>query len=166
MLACSRWAWHRGAATASQCNSFEHRESRDRFRVKSSRKAPNTRPLLHDYAYTDPGEPIIAGQSRLMTRCPDQGSLRLAGARCRQSGSAYCSAGTLARFKARERERYFHHDVRFFHRGARLCSRIETKIVLIDGEQLAQMLIDHNIGVSPVASYEIKRVDSDDFTGQ
>nr|MBA3543612.1 restriction endonuclease [Chthoniobacterales bacterium] len=46
------------------------------------------------------------------------------------------------------------------------ASRIESKIILIDGEQLAQMLIDHNIGVSPVASYEIKRVDSDYFTGQ
>ncbi len=46
------------------------------------------------------------------------------------------------------------------------ASRIESKIVLIDGEQLAQMLIDHNIGVAPVASYEIKRVDSDYFTEQ
>jgi hypothetical protein len=35
-----------------------------------------------------------------------------------------------------------------------------------DGQQLAQMLIDHNIGVSPVANYEIKRIDSDYFTGQ
>ena len=46
------------------------------------------------------------------------------------------------------------------------ASRIETKIILIDGEQLAQMLIDHNIGVSPVANYEIKRIDSDYFTGE
>ncbi len=45
-------------------------------------------------------------------------------------------------------------------------SRIESKIILIDGEQLAQMLIDHNIGVSPVANYEIKRIDSDYFIGQ
>jgi hypothetical protein len=134
--------------------------------VKSSRKAPNTRPLLHDYAYTDPGEPIIAGQSRLIPGARIKVLFGWQAHGCRQSGSAYCSVGTLARFKARERERYFHHDVRFFHRGARLCSRIETKIVLIDGEQLAQMLIDHNIGVSPVASYEIKRVDSDDFTGE
>jgi restriction system protein len=46
------------------------------------------------------------------------------------------------------------------------ASRIDSKIVLIDGEELAQMLIDHNIGVAPVASYEIKRVDSDYFTEQ
>ena len=31
---------------------------------------------------------------------------------------------------------------------------------------LAQMLIDHNIGVSPVASYETKRIDSDYLTGE
>jgi len=43
-------------------------------------------------------------------------------------------------------------------------SRIDTKIVLIDGVQLAQYMIDHNIGVTPVANYEIKRMDSDYFT--
>ena len=39
----------------------------------------------------------------------------------------------------------------------------ETKIVLIDGEQLAQLMIDHNLGVSPVTKYEIKRIDNDYF---
>jgi restriction system protein len=39
----------------------------------------------------------------------------------------------------------------------------ETKIVLIDGEQLAQLMIDHGIGVSTVISYEIKRIDNDYF---
>jgi len=44
------------------------------------------------------------------------------------------------------------------------ASRIETKIVLIDGQQLAQHMIDHNIGVTPVSTYEIKRIDTDYFT--
>ncbi|MFQ3639836.1 MAG: restriction endonuclease [Chloracidobacterium sp.] len=44
------------------------------------------------------------------------------------------------------------------------ASRIDSKIVLIDGEQLAQMLIDHNVGVAVIANYEIKRVDLDYFT--
>jgi len=44
------------------------------------------------------------------------------------------------------------------------ASRIDTKIVLIDGEQLTQFMIDHNIGVTPVSKYEIKRMDSDYFT--
>jgi restriction system protein len=43
-------------------------------------------------------------------------------------------------------------------------SRIDSKIVLIDGETLAQLMIDYNIGVAPVASYELKRIDSDYFT--
>ena len=46
------------------------------------------------------------------------------------------------------------------------ASRIDSKIILIDGDELAQLLIDHNMGVTPVANYEIKRVDSDYFTGQ
>ena len=37
------------------------------------------------------------------------------------------------------------------------------KIVLIDGEQLAQLMIDHDVGVSTTKTYEIKRVDSDYF---
>ncbi len=39
----------------------------------------------------------------------------------------------------------------------------DTKIVLIDGEKLAEHMIDHNLGVSNVTSYEVKRIDSDYF---
>lgn len=45
------------------------------------------------------------------------------------------------------------------------AARIENKIILIDGEHLTQLMIDHNIGVTPVASYELKKIDSDYFTG-
>jgi restriction system protein len=52
-----------------------------------------------------------------------------------------------------------------FSRAARdYVSRIDSKIVLIDGDTLAELMIDHNIGVAPVASYELKRIDSDYFT--
>ena len=44
------------------------------------------------------------------------------------------------------------------------ASRIESKIVLIDGDTLAQLMIDNNLGVSLTAIYEIKRIDSDYFT--
>jgi restriction system protein len=39
----------------------------------------------------------------------------------------------------------------------------ETKIVLIDGVQLAQLMIDHNLGVAQQRTYEIKRLDNDYF---
>lgn len=42
-------------------------------------------------------------------------------------------------------------------------SRIEKKIVLIDGEQLAQYMIDFGVGVAEEATYVIKKVDSDYF---
>lgn len=41
--------------------------------------------------------------------------------------------------------------------------RNETKIVLIDGEELAQLMIDYNLGVSSQRTYEIKRLDGDYF---
>lgn len=42
---------------------------------------------------------------------------------------------------------------------------INSKIILIDGERLAGLMIDHNVGVAPVGVYELKRVDSDYFEG-
>lgn len=52
-----------------------------------------------------------------------------------------------------------------FSREAReYVSHIDSKIVLIDGEQLAQLMIDHGIGVSVATIYEIKKIDSDYFS--
>jgi restriction system protein len=43
-------------------------------------------------------------------------------------------------------------------------SKIESKIVLIDGEHLSHLMIDYDIGVSKVASYDIKNIDTDYFS--
>ncbi len=40
---------------------------------------------------------------------------------------------------------------------------IDPKVVLIDGNRLAQLMIDFNVGVSTAQSYFIKRIDSDYF---
>jgi restriction system protein len=42
-------------------------------------------------------------------------------------------------------------------------SRIESKIILIDGAQLTQLMFDHGIGVATASTYEVKRIDSDYF---
>jgi len=42
-------------------------------------------------------------------------------------------------------------------------SAIESKIILIDGKRLGQLMMDFNVGVSTEATYELKRVDSDYF---
>lgn len=41
--------------------------------------------------------------------------------------------------------------------------RNETKIVLIDGEQLAQLMIDYNLGCTTQQVYELKKLDGDYF---
>lgn len=52
-----------------------------------------------------------------------------------------------------------------FSDGSReYVSNIDAKIVLIDGVELAQLMIDHGIGVVPHQRYEIKRLDSDYFS--
>jgi restriction system protein len=43
------------------------------------------------------------------------------------------------------------------------AQQIEKRIVLIDGRRLAKLMVQHNLGVSTVATYELKKVDSDYF---
>ena len=51
-----------------------------------------------------------------------------------------------------------------FSRGCgEYVSKIDSKIILVDGRRLAQFMIDFNVGVSTEAIYELKRVDSDYF---
>jgi restriction system protein len=41
---------------------------------------------------------------------------------------------------------------------------IQDKVILIDGGELAYLMIEHGVGVSTVASYEVRKIDSDYFT--
>lgn len=43
------------------------------------------------------------------------------------------------------------------------ASKIETKIILIDGPTLAKLMFDHGVGVSVNVTYEVKRIDTDYF---
>lgn len=52
---------------------------------------------------------------------------------------------------------------RFTQDAAAFVNRIEKRIVLIDGEQLADLMIDHGVGVTEVATYHVKRVDDEYF---
>ena len=55
---------------------------------------------------------------------------------------------------------------RFTPDAVEYVNRIEKKVVLIDGEQLAQLMIDHGIGVANVAKYEVKKIDVDYFEAE
>jgi len=43
---------------------------------------------------------------------------------------------------------------------------LDSKIVLIDGEMLTELMIEYNLGVSSYKSYELKKVDSDYFVDE
>jgi len=52
----------------------------------------------------------------------------------------------------------------FFTKEAReYASMIESRIILIDGEHLSRLMAEHNVGVSTVGQYEVKKLDSDYF---
>ncbi|MEC9487019.1 MAG: restriction endonuclease, partial [Prosthecochloris sp.] len=52
-----------------------------------------------------------------------------------------------------------------FSSGSReYVSHIDSKIILIDGVELATYMMDFGVGVSTEAVYELKRLDSDFFT--
>lgn len=51
-----------------------------------------------------------------------------------------------------------------FSEGSRdFASNISSKIILIDGKQLADLMIEYGVGVSTIVTYELKKLDSDFF---
>lgn len=52
----------------------------------------------------------------------------------------------------------------FTKEAGEFAKKINDNVILIDGQQLAEFMIDFNVGVAAVTSYEIKRIDSDYFT--
>ena len=51
-----------------------------------------------------------------------------------------------------------------FSKGAiDYANKIDSKIILINGTRLAELMIEHDVGVTPIAKYEVKRIDSDYF---
>lgn len=52
---------------------------------------------------------------------------------------------------------------RFTQEAREYAASSQYKVVLIDGERLADLMIEHGLGVSVVATYPIKRIDSDFF---
>ena len=71
-------------------------------------------------------------------------------------------AGTLEGERARKG--VFITTSTFSKEAREYVARIDKKIVLIDGAQLAGLMFDFGIGVNAVGAYEIKRVDSDFFS--
>lgn len=45
-------------------------------------------------------------------------------------------------------------------------SHIDPRVVLIDGHELAEYMLDLNLGVTPKTNYEVKRIDSDYFSDE
>jgi restriction system protein len=70
-------------------------------------------------------------------------------------------AGSLEGFRARKGVMITTSN--FTQQAREYVGRIEKKIVLIDGDQLAQYLIDYDIGVAEVSRYVVKKLDLDYF---
>ncbi len=51
----------------------------------------------------------------------------------------------------------------FTKEAREFVSAIDSKIILVGGDMLASLMIDHGIGVTEVGSYVVKRIDSDYF---
>lgn len=52
----------------------------------------------------------------------------------------------------------------FSAEASEYVSHIDPRVVLIDGRQLAEYMLDLNVGVTTRTTYELKRIDSDYFT--
>lgn len=70
-------------------------------------------------------------------------------------------AGALAEHRAKKG--VFITTSSFTKEALASATKHDARIVLIDGEKLATLMIDHGLGVTLEASYEVKRIDSDYF---
>lgn len=70
-------------------------------------------------------------------------------------------AGALQGVKARKG--VFITTSNFSNEAIDYVTHLESKIILINGSQLAELMIDHNVGVSTKQTYEVKQIDSDYF---
>lgn len=52
---------------------------------------------------------------------------------------------------------------KFTEQARDYAQNIDTKIVLIDGKRLTDLMIDYNVGVSTTIVYQVKRIDTDYF---
>ena len=43
---------------------------------------------------------------------------------------------------------------------------ISTKIILVDGDLLVKLMVDHNVAVARIGTYDLKRIDTDYFEGE
>ena len=71
-------------------------------------------------------------------------------------------AGALQGFRAKKG--IFITTSSFTSEARDYASKIESKIVLIDGERLWNLMLDYEIGVNTVATYTIQKVDNDYFS--
>jgi restriction system protein len=70
-------------------------------------------------------------------------------------------AGALQKKKARKG--VFLTTSTFTSEALRSVAEYSARIVLIDGQALAELMIDHDVGVSVTTTYHLKRIDSDFF---
>ena len=51
----------------------------------------------------------------------------------------------------------------FSEEARRYAAGVEVRLILVDGKTLAELMADHGVGVTPVRTIELKRIDSDYF---
>ena len=54
----------------------------------------------------------------------------------------------------------------FAHTAEEFVRNVQQKVVLIDGAKLAELMIEHGVGVSEIKTYVLKRIDSDYFDSE
>ena len=51
----------------------------------------------------------------------------------------------------------------FSSEAKRYVETIDPKVILIDGHMLSELMIDHGLGTTTTATFQVKRMDSDYF---
>ena len=79
---------------------------------------------------------------------------------CRQTGDSEVRRSPTRQESAK---RYFITTSSFSKDALEYANSVETKVILIDGSRLVELMFDYGVGVSTVNNYAVKGIDSDFF---
>ncbi len=116
------------------------------------------------YRWKEQIESQLEGKSLSVDEREELKRLRKENKNLRMEKEILKKAGAFfAREMKRARKGVFITTSRFSKDALEYIEMIEKKVVLIDGEKLASLMVEHNLGVATKETYRVKAIDTDFF---
>ncbi len=79
------------------------------------------------------------------------------------SGRTRCSRLCWSLGRKKGAQRSVPNNLPFTKEARAYAASLENRVILVDGDQLAELMFEYGLGVAKVNSYQVKRIDNDFF---